>query len=220
MAPSTLKDTRFPAKSSGAAILAAVLVVGISTLAAALLFTLGRAAILPILFGGDGGQGQEIRSATDVLDHLPPSPWNRESEFMGLDKFNAEYLNRHPPATLRHVSFVGPDVSSSGPDIVSVNPIGKYQWGAAAKSARTGDCFLFVVSHDPSDPRKGLTRYDRLAPEAECRGSLATPDKVQKSDWPAEAMSRLDPPFNPEEVHSLAGSVFLESLWEPDAAFL
>ena len=75
------------------------------------------------------------------------------------------------------------DVPSTGPDVVSVNPIDAYTWGAAALSPN-GRCYVLVAVIDRTDTRFGADHYGWLAKGAKCVGSAATPTKATADTWP------------------------------------
>ena len=82
--------------------------------------------------------------------------------------------------------YVPADVPSTRPDMVSVNPIDQYTWGAAAYSVRTNRCYLILTAHNPSNPRYGNTFYGRLAQGAPCVGLAVTRQTVTSPTEPPE----------------------------------
>ena len=59
------------------------------------------------------------------------------------------------------ITYVSANVPSTRPDLVSVNPIDDYTWGAAARSVRDGRCHVIVIVSDRTNPKYGNTRYGR-----------------------------------------------------------
>ena len=93
----------------------------------------------------------------------------------GLTHFTAAELNRtHHGAEWGPITYVGADTPSTRPDMVSVNPIDDYTWGAAAHSVRDGWCYLILMLDDRTNPNYGSTHYGRLSPGARCVGSAVT----------------------------------------------
>ncbi len=78
------------------------------------------------------------------------------------------------------------DVPSTGPLVVSVNPIDDYTWGAAALSARTHRCYLVLYITDPTNLRHQTMHYGQLPEGAPCLGAAATPETVTSSRAPDE----------------------------------
>lgn len=135
-------------------------------------------------FGRGSGESLIGKSATATLDHLPPEP--REGDvYTGLSRFTAEYLNMHAAARFKSITFVPADQPSTGPDVVSVNPIDDYTWGAAALSSRTGICYLLFSTIDPSNTRLGSTKHGALPRGSKCVGEAATKETVRDQNWPS-----------------------------------
>lgn len=173
-------------RTTVAVLVASVLIVAVSaTLATALVFA-GRSLRLPMIFGADGRRDDLTESATAVLEELPPEPWDGD-QFLGMMRFDEHYLNENSALALEKVNFVSSEVESTRPKVVSVNPIDDFTWGAAARSAKTGDCFVMVVLLDREDPRRGSFRYERFS-GGPCQGTLAVPERVTKSDWPSRGI--------------------------------
>ncbi|HKA11229.1 MAG TPA: hypothetical protein VKI99_12255 [Candidatus Dormibacteraeota bacterium] len=113
--------------------------------------------------------------AESALQWATPDPREQRDPSAGLVEFTAARLQQ-----LKHGSGWGPidyvpaDVPSTRPHIVSVNPIDKYTWGAAAYSVRAGRCYLILVAEDPRNPEYGATYYGRLPARESCVGSAAT----------------------------------------------
>ncbi len=79
-----------------------------------------------------------------LLYSLPPV-WGTHTEFVPLNQFTADALNRIQPAKeIRSISYVPGDIPSTGPGVVSVNPIDRSTWGAASFSIQHGQCYLVV----------------------------------------------------------------------------
>ena len=123
--------------------------------------------------------------AQDSLLFAMPSGRDSAGAYLGLDQFTADELDRiHEGMELRPLRFIGADMPSTGPDVVSVNPIDRYTWAAAALSSR-GICYAIVSAHDRANPNYGSTYFGRLPHEAACVGSAASPATVTGRDWPA-----------------------------------
>jgi hypothetical protein len=116
--------------------------------------------------------------ANGTLSGLPP-PQIDHGEFTGLSRFTPDALSRMRIAFQPEgVRYVPADVPSTGPFVVSVNPIDDYTWGAAALSLY-GDCLLKVVVVDRVNPRYGGTRYGVLPRGMPCVGAAATPENTR-----------------------------------------
>ena len=79
---------------------------------------------------------------------------------------------------------MGPDVPSTGPDVVSVNVVDDFTWGAAALSDQTDRCYVIVTAIDRDMPQFGGTRHGWLPKGEACLGASAVPARVTSSDWP------------------------------------
>jgi hypothetical protein len=125
--------------------------------------------------------------AESALQWATPDPKDQQDPSAGMLEFSATRLQQ-----LKHGSVWGPikyiaaDVPSTRPDMVSVNPIDKYTWGAAAYSVRTARCYLILVAEDPNNPRYGATYYGRLPTGATCVASAASRATVTSTTEPPE----------------------------------
>jgi hypothetical protein len=122
--------------------------------------------------------------AADTLLFAVPTGRDESGDFIGLDKFPAEELNRiQQGALLRPLRFVDADTPSTAVDVVSVNPIDRFTWSAVALSSR-GDCLAILSAHDKTNPNYGNTYYGRLPKSSLCVASAATPATVTGAAWP------------------------------------
>jgi hypothetical protein len=114
---------------------------------------------------------------------LPP-PWTSTYEFIGLTHFTADELNRINRGSKypRQLTYVTADVPSTSPNVVSVNPIDDYTWGAAVLSLR-GDCLLILKTHKAENPKHGNAFYGWYPRGAPCLGSAATQETVRQTVW-------------------------------------
>ena len=122
---------------------------------------------------------------------LVGSPQSRDSsgQFGGYDRFTADELNHTYPGSSREaisgpLHYVPADVPSTGPTVVSVNPIDRFTWGAASLLRANGPCFLIVWTADRSNPAFGGARFGILPAGSTCLGAQATPDWVTARQWP------------------------------------
>ena len=123
--------------------------------------------------------------AQDSLLFAMPSGRDSAGAYVGLDRFTAAELNRiHEGVELRPLRFISADMSSTGPDVVSVNPIDRYTWAAVALSSR-GICYAILSVDDRANPNYGSTYFGRLPHAAACVGSAASPATVTGREWPA-----------------------------------
>ena len=131
----------------------------------------------PRVRSGPGPRGP----LTSLLVATPPPA----TSGLPLSHFTADELNRiqHGRKYLE-LTYVPADVPSTGPLVVSVNPIGDYTWGAAALSEE-GRCYLILTVRERTNPRLGFRRYGLLAAGAPCVGAAATPATVTEEDWPS-----------------------------------
>jgi|SRR5579862_4246704 len=131
----------------------------------------------PVGFGGPPGAGSYLLWAS-------PQPTTPEGVHVPRSYWTAAELNSiHQGSQFGDITFVEPDIPSTRPDVVSVNPIDEYTWGAAAYSWQTGRCYLILDALDPNG-RFGNTFYGVLPEGAPCLGSAATRDIVKDSHWP------------------------------------
>lgn len=138
----------------------------------------------PIGLGGiDPPWVPEALLATNTLFDAAPKDVSPSGEFLGYDGFTAEAMNgARGKAKWRYVFANEP---SASPLVLSVNPIDRYRWAAAAKSEQNGYCYLILFYADKEHPEKyGGTKYAALPPSAECKGAFATPERVRHEDWP------------------------------------
>ena len=125
--------------------------------------------------------------AESALQWATPDPKDQQDPSAGLLEFTAARLQQ-----LNHgsewgpIDYVAASFPSTRPDMVSVNPIDKYTWGAAAYSVRTGRCYLILVADDLTNPRYGATYYGRLPIGAACVGSAANRATVTSTSEPPE----------------------------------
>lgn len=116
--------------------------------------------------------------ARDSLVYAIPTPEDAAGNSIGFDHFTADELNRiHQGSRLRPLRFVNANTPSTRADIVSVNPIDYFTWGAVALST-SRRCYAIVVVH-------GRFYYGVLPAGSECVGSSATPATVTATTWPA-----------------------------------
>jgi hypothetical protein len=95
-------------------------------------------------------------------------------------------LNREQPGRsfIGHsVRYVGPTVPSTGPFVVSVNPIDANTWAAVAMGDN-GRCYATLLHSDLVNPNYGGTDYAVLSSGSPCRGIEATPASVTSENSP------------------------------------
>lgn len=139
-------------------------------------------AVIPYL--GSGATIEDRRSATATLQRLPPDPYDASGQFQGLASFTAERLNGMNEDPVRGITFVSADEPSTGPTVVSVNPIDDYTWGAAALSARSGVCYLTLLAIDRENTRLFHSKRGWLPPGSKCVGKAATEQTVPMRTGP------------------------------------
>jgi len=100
-----------------------------------------------------------------------------------MTMFTAEYLNRtnHGYYQGQRLFYLNSNQNSKRYDQISVNPIDRYTWSAAARGAE-GECYGILALHDHSDPSNGSTLYAQFGKTRECRGAMATPQSVTNSN--------------------------------------
>lgn len=139
----------------------------------------GLAAILKAT-GARPGPG-----AQDSLLSAWPTARDDSGHFLGYSRFDSAELNRiQQGKELRPIRYVGPDVPSTGPDVVSVNVVDDFTWGAAALSDQTKHCYLVLHVTDRERPEFGSAFFERLPKGEPCLGASAVPERVRASDWP------------------------------------
>ena len=99
-----------------------------------------------------------------------------------LSEADAETLNRNRNGwKWRQLGYVPSHEPSTGPMVVSVNPIDDETWGAAALSLR-GHCNLILVVNLPPPRQGGYVLYGILPDGAPCVGSAANRDTATSRD--------------------------------------
>ena len=138
----------------------------------------GFAAILRATGARDPGAQSSLWAAW-------PTARDDSGRFLGYSRFDAAELNRvQQGRELRAIRYVGPDVPSTGPDVVSVNVVDNFTWGAAALSDENEHCYLLLHVTDRERPEFGSTFFERLPKGEPCLGASAVPERVRASDWP------------------------------------
>jgi hypothetical protein len=119
------------------------------------------------------------------------SPESDSNDPHGLGRFNAHELNRvhFEEGSAPRIRFVDADVASTGPTVVSVNPLDRFSWGGASYSTQTKRCYLILLTQDRTNPEFGGTTYGVLPRGRRCVGSAATPQSVAADDWPDISVS-------------------------------
>jgi hypothetical protein len=118
--------------------------------------------------------------AQDTLSYAEPKAWDAKGNFIGFDRFTTDELNRiHQGRQLRLLHFVNSRTPSTGIDVVSVNPIDRFTWGAAVLSSN-GRCEAVLLFYNA---RLAFFRipdehFTVLPAGTTCVGSAATPATV------------------------------------------
>jgi hypothetical protein len=129
----------------------------------------------------------EPPDAQDSLTFAVPNGWDASGTFIGFDRFTADELNRiHQGSKLRPLRFVTADTPSTRLDIVSVNPIDRFTWGAVALSS-SGRCDAILIVYDPAIARFHVPQnyFSVLPAGSACGGSAATAATVTGRQWSA-----------------------------------
>ena len=107
--------------------------------------------------------------------------YERYREPLLLNRFTAAELNRtRRGSQYTHITYIPANEPSTGPQVISVNPIDEHTWGAAALSLR-GYCDLILTTANPDDrgtPRPYRTYYGVLPQGEPCLGTAATRETV------------------------------------------
>jgi hypothetical protein len=172
-----------------------------STVGSWILFLVGTAVLIFVLAGagaivcdpiGLGGNCApwvpNASLATSSLIESFPRGVDASGTFIGLDKFTASALNhglydrKVQSAGVRYVDAQNP---SEDPSVISVNPIDRLHWAAAARSGENGRCYTILAVADPSNPGVyGTTKYGVLPPNSPCVGSSANVSTTTLEGWP------------------------------------
>jgi hypothetical protein len=135
----------------------------------------------PLGLKGDlSAVGKDARAS---LSYAVPSPSDDHGRFIPLRNFDAARMHTESDLSSRGLRFVGSDQPSTGPNVLSVNPIDDLTWGAAAKST-DGTCYLIGLILSPPDGQYGSIVYGASSARP-CRGLLATRETLTQSDWPS-----------------------------------
>lgn len=122
--------------------------------------------------------------AEGALSWSTPNSGDVRDRTLGYLEFTAERMQElQPGRRWGPIDYVDADVASTRPDMVSVNPIDRRTWGAAAYSLRTQRCYLKLITNDPGAYR---TLYGWLEPGQACVGSAATRTSVTSTQAPPE----------------------------------
>ena len=81
-----------------------------------------------------------------------------------------------------HVDYVSAATRSTGPFVVSVNPIDSSTWAGVALG-NDGRCYA-MVSYKPN-PNYGQTYYARFPKDTPCQGQEANRATVRSTDYPS-----------------------------------
>jgi hypothetical protein len=104
----------------------------------------------------------------------------------GYTEYTPRVLNRRQPgrAYIGHtVHYVGKEVASTGPFVVSIDAINADNMGLVALGDN-GDCYAeFIHSYGPNN-QYGSTKYARFPRGTRCESLTATPFTVQLNDEP------------------------------------
>jgi len=109
---------------------------------------------------------------------VPPNETDREIS-VPLSHYGASELANLRRGDGSVDTYVDATVPSTGPNVISVNPIDDFTWGAAAKSRSSGICHLVVIVKDQEDPSSTKAMRGELAKGNLCVGSAANPTNVQ-----------------------------------------
>ncbi len=96
-------------------------------------------------------------------------------------QFTPFELNRSQPQLFfyhQRIKFVGAEVASDGPDVISVNPIDRFTWAAVALGV-DGHCYATLTALDPQAPGNGQQYYARFRLHSVCKGAVASVDNVR-----------------------------------------
>lgn len=121
--------------------------------------------------------GKDARAS---LSYSLPDPTAEDGKLIPLTTFDASKMATSRDLRSRGLSFVGPAVPSTGPAVISVNPIDDLTWTAAALST-DGTCFLLGLIFYSAD-HVGSIMYGESEARP-CRGSLATPQTLTDQEW-------------------------------------
>ncbi len=83
----------------------------------------------------------------------------------------------------KDVRLVDARTESTGNLVVSVNPIDRFTWSAAARSSN-GRCYAILLQSDRENPRFGTTYYAKLPSGTPCKGEMATAETVRDTETP------------------------------------
>ena len=132
----------------------------------------------PVGFGGPPGAGSYLLWSM-------PQPTTPEGTKVPLSYWTADELNRvHQGSSFGKITFVDGTVPSTRPEVVSVNPIDDYTWGAAAYSWQTERCYVVLDAWDAPRGRYGHTNYGVLPDGTACAASVVDWSKVTADHWP------------------------------------
>ena len=172
-----LRDLGLPTRGGRAVVARVAKVTGITVLLYGLLLVGLVAAAGPLFLGG---------SPFDILDQSgPDAPANlfdaspfQHGHSNTVEGQTADVMQRRYP----HLRFVRANRPSTGPKVISVNPIDAYTWGAVAR-ARSGRCYALVWVLDRREPQYGGSRYGFVPRSSPCEASFATPATIRGDEW-------------------------------------
>jgi hypothetical protein len=109
---------------------------------------------------------------------------SQSATFVNLAGRNAESLNRSDNGSYggMHLTYVPADVASTGPTVISVNPINSFTWSAAALS--DGTCYATLMSENPRHPQFGINLFTKYPSTQPCEARFATAATVKDPNVP------------------------------------
>jgi hypothetical protein len=122
----------------------------------------------------------EITHFPEALDSIGPRPQG------GFKVDTAQHLNRVQPGRSfidNEVRYVGKDAQSTGPFVVSINPIAPNTFSVAALGDN-GRCYAELMHTYGPGEEYGWTKYAKFALGVTCSGSVATLATVTARDEP------------------------------------
>jgi hypothetical protein len=82
----------------------------------------------------------------------------------------------------QRLTYVNASVPSTGPTVISVNPISRFEWAATA--FHDGRCYGILMTEDPTNPAYGTDYYAKFPAGKTCEGRIATAKTVKDHNTP------------------------------------
>jgi hypothetical protein len=97
---------------------------------------------------------------------------------------SATFLNKTNNGAFegQKLTYVNANVPSTGPTVISVNPISRFEWAATA--VHDGRCYGVLMIENPTNPAYGTNYYAKFPVGQLCEARVATAKTVKLRNTP------------------------------------